>query len=98
MDTCAYFSDTLLKSCPYLKLLATSRESLGITGEALDHVPSLGFPHLQHLDGIPLTIELVAAKVGMFSTDQIAKQLDESFNLLTGGSSTAAPAASTRFH
>ncbi len=43
------------------------------------------------LDGIPLAIELAAVKVGMFSTEQIAKQLDESFNLLTGGSRTALP-------
>lgn len=45
----------------------------------------------QHLNGIPLAIELAAAKVGIFSTRQIAEQLDENFNLLTGGSRTALP-------
>ena len=45
----------------------------------------------QRLDGIPLAIEFAAAKVGMLSTEQIAKQLDESFNVLTGGSRTALP-------
>jgi predicted ATPase len=45
----------------------------------------------QRLDGIPLAIELAAAKVGILSTEQIAKQLDESFNVLTGGSRTALP-------
>jgi predicted ATPase/DNA-binding XRE family transcriptional regulator len=43
------------------------------------------------LDGIPLAIELAAAKVGMFSTEQIAKQLDDCFNLLTEGNRTALP-------
>jgi predicted ATPase len=45
----------------------------------------------QRLDGIPLAIELAAAKVGMLSIQQIAQQLDVSFNLLTGGSRTALP-------
>jgi non-specific serine/threonine protein kinase len=115
-----------------LKILATSREPLGITGEAIYLVPSLELPNLQQLidtfrdfesvhlfeeraqliqfdfsltlenaasvaqicqrlDGIPLAIELAAAKVGILSTEQIAKQLDESFNVLTGGSRTALP-------
>jgi predicted ATPase/DNA-binding XRE family transcriptional regulator len=130
LDACAHLIDTLLKSCPHLKILATSREPLGITGEAIYLVPSLEVPDLQELidsfrdfesvhlfeeraqlaqfgfsltlenavsvaqicqrlDGIPLAIELAAAKVGILSTQQIAKQLDESFNLLTGGSRTA---------
>jgi predicted ATPase/DNA-binding XRE family transcriptional regulator len=136
LDACARFAETLLKSCPFLKILATSREPLGIAGEAIYRVPSLQVPDLQQvldtfrnfesmrlfeeraklaqfdfslslenafpvaqichrLDGIPLAIELAAAKVGVFSTEQIAKQLDESFNLLTGGSRTALPRQQT---
>ena len=132
LDGCAHFTDTLLKSCPQLKILATSREPLSSTGEAIYAVPSLELPdvqqlidtfrdfesvHLfeeraqliqfdfsltlenaasvahicQRLDGVPLAIELAAAKVGILSTEQIAKQLDESFNVLTGGSRTALP-------
>jgi predicted ATPase len=44
-----------------------------------------------HLDGIPLAIELAAAKVGTYPTEQIAKQLDDRFNLLTEGNRTALP-------
>jgi predicted ATPase/DNA-binding XRE family transcriptional regulator len=132
LDACAHLIDTLLKNCPHLKILATSREPLSIMGEAIYLVPSLELPDLQqlidafrdfetvrlfeeraqltqfdfsltpenalsvaqichHLDGIPLAIELVAAKVGILSTEQIARQLDENFNLLTGGSRTALP-------
>jgi predicted ATPase/DNA-binding XRE family transcriptional regulator len=132
LDVCAHLIETLLKNCPHLKILATSREPLGITGEAIYLVPSLELPNLQQLidtfrdfesvhlfeeraqliqfdfsltlenaasvaqicqrlDGIPLAIELAAAKVGMLSTEQIAKQLDESFNVLIGGSRTALP-------
>jgi non-specific serine/threonine protein kinase len=132
LDACAHFIETLLKNCPHLKILASSREPLGIMGEAIYLVPSLEVPDLQQLidtfrdfesvhlfeeraqlnrfdfsitlenagsvaeicqrlDGIPLAIELAAAKVGMLSTEQIAKQLDESFNILTGGSRTALP-------
>jgi non-specific serine/threonine protein kinase len=43
------------------------------------------------LDGIPLAIELAAAKVTVFSPEQIAKRLDESFNLLTTRSPTELP-------
>ncbi|HXD10697.1 MAG TPA: tetratricopeptide repeat protein, partial [Anaerolineales bacterium] len=47
------------------------------------------------LDGIPLAIELAAARINTFSTEQIAARLDESFNLLTGGSRTALPRQQT---
>ena len=132
VDACAHLADTLLRNCPHLKILVTSREPLEISGEALYRVPSLGLPDLQYrldtlrdcesvklfeeraqllqfdfsltpgnassvvqicrrLDGIPLAIELAAAKVSVLSVEQIARQLDESFNLLTGGSRTALP-------
>jgi predicted ATPase/DNA-binding SARP family transcriptional activator len=45
----------------------------------------------QHLDGIPLAIELAAARIRALSPDQIAARLDDRFNLLTGGSRTALP-------
>jgi predicted ATPase len=128
----AQLADALLKNCPNLKVLVTSREPLGITGEAQYHVQPLRLPNIQqileqlleyesiqlfeerarlaeehfsvtmenassiaqichHLDGIPLAIELAAARVDMFSTEQIAARLDESFKLLTGGGRTTLP-------
>jgi predicted ATPase/DNA-binding SARP family transcriptional activator len=136
LDACAQLADALLRNCPNLKILTTSREALGITGEAQYHVPPLGLPDLQQimeklldfesvelfeerarliqenfsltmenassiaqichrLDGIPLAIELAAARVNQFSTEQIAAQLNENFNLLTGGSRTALPRQQT---
>src|SRR5215213_11994275 len=49
IEACAQLADTLLKNCPNLKILVTSRESLGITGEATYPVPSLGLPDLEQL-------------------------------------------------
>jgi len=49
----------------------------------------------QHLDGIPLAIELAAARVRLLSPDQIASRLGDRFNLLTGGSRTALPRQQT---
>jgi predicted ATPase/DNA-binding XRE family transcriptional regulator len=136
LDACAQLTGILLKNCPNLKILTTSREPLGITGEAVYRVPSLGLPDIQQvlekireyesvrlfveraqlaqtdlsltmenassivqiccrLDGIPLAIELAAARVNMFSTEQIAGKLNESFNLLTGGSRIALPRQQT---
>lgn len=136
MDASAFLADTLLKHCPHLKILATSRESLGILGEIIYHMPSLRLPDIQQtldhfrdyesvrlfeerarlaqpdfkltmenassiaqicsrLDGIPLAIELAAARVNMFSAAQIAERLDDRFHLLTGGSRTALPRQQT---
>jgi predicted ATPase len=136
LNASASLVDTLLKYCPQLKILATSREALGILGEIIYHMPSLGLPDIQQtlqtfreyesvrlfeerawlaqpdfkltmenasavaqicsrLDGIPLAIELAAARVNMFSTAQIAARLDDRFNLLTGGSRTALPRQQT---
>ncbi len=49
LDACAELADQLLKSCPNLKILATSREALGIIGEALYQVPSLTIPDIQQI-------------------------------------------------
>ena len=43
----------------------------------------------QRLDGIPLAIELAAARLSMLSVEQIAARLDQRFRLLTGGNRTA---------
>ena len=135
---CATLAETLLRACPRLQILATSRETLTIAGEITWRVPSLSLPDLlslpplemvrqyeavrlfveratavrpsftamdQHvlavvqvchrLDGIPLAIELAAARVSALSPEQIAARLDDRFQLLTGGSRTALPRQQT---
>lgn len=132
IDSCARMADKILRTAPNMRILASSREALGIGGEVTYHVPSLGMPDIHHLppvetlsqyeavklfidratsavpaftvtndnapalaqicdrlDGIPLAIELAAAKLRVLSLDQIAKRLDDRFRLLTGGSRTA---------
>ena len=131
---CAQLVDRLLSTCSNLKILTTSREGLGLTGEQIWHVPSLALPdssealpinslsryegirlfleratavrsdfHLtehnatfvarvcQRLDGIPLALELAAARVRVLSVEQIAARLEDRFDLLTSGSRTAFP-------
>lgn len=138
IEACAKFADTVLRSCPNLQVLATSREALGISGESIYRVPPLSLPDLkvQHttdtlshfeaarlfidralqsestftitnesapalaslccrLDGIPLAIELAAARVRSLSIEQIDARLDQRFRLLTGGSRTALPRQQT---
>ena len=136
LDACAQLADTLLKHCPNLKILATSREALGIMGEAMYLVPTLALPDADkllnafrdvgsmrlfeeraqlvqmdfsltmenasffaqichRLDGIPLALELAAVQVNQFSPAEIAKQLEDSFHILTGGSRTALPRQQT---
>ena len=132
VDACARMVDRLLHAAPKLRILASSREALGIAGEVSYRVPSLELPDVKtpptveslnqyeavrlfidravaalptftvtndnapavaqichRLDGIPLAIELAAAKVRALSVDQIAKRIDDRFRLLTGGSRTA---------
>ena len=134
IDACARLAETLLSACPGLRILATSREALGIAGEANLVVPPLSLPETEHsitveeivasesvrlflnraryrqvafdlspqnasaiaeicrrLDGIPLAIELAAARVGTMSAEQIATRLGDSLGLLTEGSRTATP-------
>src|SRR5829696_1674075 len=49
IEACAKLAEALLRSCPELRILATSREALGITGEVTWFVPSLSVPDLRHL-------------------------------------------------
>jgi predicted ATPase/class 3 adenylate cyclase len=133
---CAGLADALLHAAPQLQLLASSREALGIAGEATYHVPSLPIPNpndpltelvkydsvrlfveravaakssfaitnanaaavaqiCYRLDGIPLAIELAAARIKAFTPQQVANRLDDRFRLLTGGSRTALPRQQT---
>ncbi len=137
IDQAAQIANTLLRAAPGLKILATSREGLGIDGETSYRVPSLSLPKpraktvedlvqcesaqlflmraaavqprfqvteqnapsvaqiVRRLDGIPLAIELAAARCKLFSPEQIAARLDDHFRLLTGGSRTALPRQQT---
>jgi predicted ATPase/DNA-binding CsgD family transcriptional regulator len=119
LQACAVITEALLSACPGLVILATSREPVGVAGEAMWRVPSLplvdeavelftdraqrarpGFTVTpenaeavaeicRRLDGIPLAIELAAARLRAFSPAEIAAGLHDRFRLLTGGSRTA---------
>jgi predicted ATPase/DNA-binding SARP family transcriptional activator len=131
LDAAAAMGQELLESCPQLTILATSRERLGITGEALEPLTGLGVPGLgtgessgspageaerlfadraqttepdldlsggngvavaqicRRLDGLPLAIELAAARVNALSVQEIAARLDDRFRLLDSGQRTA---------
>jgi predicted ATPase/class 3 adenylate cyclase len=124
VEASAHIADQLLHACPHLKIIASSREALGINGETVYRVPSLkddeatrlfieratkAEPNFNltednasfiaqicsRLDGIPLAIELAAARVKLFTPQQIAERLDDRFKLLTGGSRTALPRQQT---
>jgi predicted ATPase/class 3 adenylate cyclase len=124
IDTCARLADSLLRQCPHLKIIASSREALGIAGEAAYRIPSLAEPEAvqlfgeragaanstfrltaantpevaricRRLDGIPLAIELAAARAKVLSPEQIAARLNDRFRLLVGGSRTALPRQQT---
>jgi predicted ATPase len=135
---CAQLTHALLRGCRDLRVMATSREALGVPGEATWHVPTLSLPNPRRLpsmerlkqyeavqlfldrailsqpafalteqnapavaqicwrlDGIPLAIELAAARVKVLSVEQIAARLDDAFRLLTAGSRTALPRQQT---
>ncbi|TDW23948.1 putative ATPase [Kribbella kalugense] len=128
IESAATFAHRVLGECPRLRILATSREALGITGEALWPVAPLALPAeggeldspavrllqdragavradltsdaqtlatmariCRALDGMPLAIELAAARLRTMSLEQLANRLDDRFRLLTGGSRTALP-------
>ena len=132
IDGCAELAEALLRGAPALRMIATSREALGVPGETVCRVPSLSLPEAlpslppealleseatrlfidragavepgfsvtpdngpviaeicRRLDGIPLAIELAAARVAVLSVDQINTRLQDRFRLLTGGTRTA---------
>jgi predicted ATPase/DNA-binding SARP family transcriptional activator len=132
IESAAKFAHRVLGECRRLRILATSREPLGITGEALWLVEPLALPEgdaspgeiesspavqllrdragavrrdlaadahtlstmarvCRALDGMPLAIELAAARLRTMSIDQLANRLDDRFRLLTSGSRTALP-------
>ncbi|MBP2324870.1 putative ATPase/DNA-binding SARP family transcriptional activator [Kibdelosporangium banguiense] len=132
IEAAAKFAHQVLGECRRLRILATSREPLGITGEALWQVVPLALPAenaapaeiessaavqllrdragavrkdlvadvrtlstmarvCRALDGMPLAIELAAARLRTMTLDQLADRLDDRFRLLTGGSRTALP-------
>ena len=136
VESCARLVTAVLQQCPEVRILATSREPLGVPGETAWRVPPLALPGLdgapaptarslqsseavglfveraaavdpafrvtdqngahvaqicRRLDGIPLALELAAARVRVLSVEQIAARLDDRFRLLTGGSRTALP-------
>jgi predicted ATPase/class 3 adenylate cyclase len=124
IEACAHLADNLLHHCSGLKILASSREALGIAGEMAYSTPSLADAestqlfveracaansnfHLtednassiaqicSRLDGIPLAIELAAARTKLLSPEQITSRLDDRFRLLVGGSRTALPRQQT---
>jgi predicted ATPase/class 3 adenylate cyclase len=128
---CAKTAEAILRGCPRVALLATSREPLRIGGEAMYRVPSLSLPApgdtgllaaescdavalfadraraqgtalsldeqtaplvvsiCARLDGLPLAIELAAARLRSLSLRGLAGRLDQRFRLLTGGDRTA---------
>jgi non-specific serine/threonine protein kinase len=160
VHACARLVEALLSACPELRILATSRQSLGLTGEIAWRVPSLSVPPVEggelrvensgrvdgstpsdrstcssqlstvlefdavrlfierawsirqtfaltehttasvaeicrQLDGIPLAIELAAARLKVLSADDIAARLEDRLSLLTGGTRSALPRQQT---
>jgi predicted ATPase/DNA-binding SARP family transcriptional activator len=131
---CAELADILLRECPQLRLLVTSRTALNLPNETVWLVPSLSLPDpaqppslerlraseaaqlfvaraqnvlpdfaltaynapsvlriCQRLDGIPLALELAAARVKLLDVSQIAARLDDTLGLLTRGNRWATP-------
>jgi predicted ATPase/DNA-binding CsgD family transcriptional regulator len=131
VEACAELADALLRSCPDLQILATSREVLNVPGEIVWPVHGLAVPELdadalglplvtdavrlfqqraqavsptfaltptntkavaeicRRLDGIPLAIELAAARSKVLGPEPLARRLGDPFHVLIGGNRTA---------
>src|SRR5215212_8138594 len=85
LEAVARLVDKLLDSCPRLRILATSREGLGVEGEVRWLVPPLSMPETQ---GPPTSEELEAYESVPLSVEQIAERLTDSLKLLRSGSKT----------
>jgi predicted ATPase/DNA-binding CsgD family transcriptional regulator len=138
LAACVQLIETLLHTCSQVRVLATSREALTITGETIWLVLPLRVPDTyqpppieglltyeavqlfverarsvlpsftltpehasavvqvcRRLDGMPLAIELAAARIRALSVEQIVARLDDAYRLLTGGSRSALPRQQT---
>jgi predicted ATPase len=117
VDGCAEFAEAFLASPGRSRILATSREHLGVDGESQLQVPSLPFDGpgaaavtlfvqramavdpsfdageagmaaieeiCRRLDGVPLAIELAAARTAVMTPEELAGRLDDRFRLLAG--------------
>ena len=133
INAAAAMVETIIRRCPCVTVLATSREILRVEGECAYNVVSLDVPQerannsaailghsavqlfiirtsalrpefapsaedlsniaaiCRRVDGIPLAIELAAARAAALGVQQVASRLDDLFNLLTGGRRTALP-------
>ena len=130
VDACAALADSLLRDCATLRVLATSRAVLGVSGETAWLVPPLSLPEphdcapdasesvqlfveraravkttfalteenrasviqiCRQLDGLPLALELAAARLRVLTAKQVAERLDDRFRLLTTGNRAALP-------
>jgi predicted ATPase/DNA-binding SARP family transcriptional activator len=136
IPACAAFAATVLRRCPGVQILATSREALGVLGETVWPVVPLAVPSrrtgesltprelgryagvslfveraraarpsfaltvdtssavveiCRRLDGLPLAIELAAARLAQLSIEAVAARLHDRFRLLTAGNRAALP-------
>ncbi len=137
IEAAAGFCEQIIRYCPGVRFLATSREPLGIEGERVYRVPQMSLPPrdaismaeltgcdsvklfverarshdlgfvlddtaaplvatiCRRLDGIPLALELAAARLSSMSLRHLSERLDQRFRLLTGGSRKALPRQQT---
>lgn len=145
LAACATLSHQLLQACPGLRMLATSRQLLGLAGERVWRTPALAVPPTsasdlgdappatlleygavrlfceraeavspsfaltaanaqaivsicRRLEGMPLAIELAAARVAALSAETIAERLPDRFRLLVSSSPVALPRHQTLYH
>ena len=132
IEAAADLVHVLLGRCPGLRVVATSREPLGVEGEALWRVPPLSVPQAstpsddlpeyaavrlfvdraclkvpafgitrenaaavcevcRRLEGVPLAVELAAARMGSAAVEQLARRLDDALAVLSSGPRTASP-------
>jgi predicted ATPase/DNA-binding SARP family transcriptional activator len=131
VDAAASLVADILGRCPGVRVLATSREPLGVDGETLFPLSPLTLPAgdarpeqaaanaavrllldraravgaevdlatslgpvveiVRRLDGLPLAIELAAARLRVLTPEEVADRLADRFRLLTGGRRTAMP-------